>query len=176
MKRVLVFLIIFIVLVCVVTVGLLFYDRLDKTFCLDEYGFSMKYPYDYAKAPMDGGFRFINSKNGITIKIVAVDVEEKSSFSIDEVIERYFTTAQLLNHFNCVMEKTDSEVFTIDNNLVGRVEIVAVDDEETFKGISILMPLPKREITVVFEGLAENMEKNLDEINEIIESIEIFDV
>lgn len=171
MKKTLLLISIFVLVVIIGSVAVVLFENRTVEFKSDEFGFSIKYTAKYVSEISD---KILNVRNSINkIKLTVAGTYNSSNLELDKIRENYITTMKI---FNDSQEITvlENENIMIGNNEVGKVTFKIKNRENTTKVLSILIPLEDREITVMINGEEETFNKNIKEIENIINSIIIF--
>ena len=169
------FAIIIIISLIIAIIGIIIEKR-DIKFKSKEFGIEITYPYYYTKIKSNNNIlKIFDSTNGIEINITAIKTE-KTKLTIEEIMERYIVTAQASNYYNnYIINEISSQTIEIDNNKIGKVELL-IQGKENFKSIILLMPLEEREITITINGSIEIIDNNIEKINNIIDTIKLYDL
>lgn len=175
MKKILIFLTILMVIV-IIAVGIgVALPNMSGTYRLGSSRMKMEIPYSYEQLDEATENTIINLYNEDSkIKISAIELKKDFWGSGDAFarVEEYLNVISAINYDSNIKNIKKDTIANL-NNKVGRVEVEVENPGGSFKTITIIPNEEVGNIVLEFMGDSESIEKNMEEIEEIINSIKI---
>ena len=115
-------------------------------------------------------FRAGNILNGIYMALSVLETE-KISLTLDEIATNYQATIMANYDDKYTIGNLETEYLTILNGEAIKVKIEMYDKKVSNTFVTYLAPLEDKEVTITFYGKTTEINKNLDEIENIISTI-----
>lgn len=145
----------------------------NKTYNIKKYGMKIKIPYSY-ESIYEGAtnqlLNLVNNQNGISVTVMEFQDEFWSSGDAMSRMDEYMQIVSTANYGKNV-KNVKLEEIDIANEKIGRVELEVSLRENSQKIIALITEETKGNIVIEIGGATETVQKNIEEIEKIINSI-----
>lgn len=164
-----------VLLIVIVIIGVLaipFDENINKKYKINDGKLTINVPNLYEKLEEENNrINLYNAESGVSIKCGTLEENFWSSEDLNERIDEYIKVISSAN-YDAEIKNVKTEILEQNNNLA-RIQVDLIKQTSDRKTITILTANIEPNMIIEITGTKDAMEKNIEEIEEIISGIKI---